>query len=98
MCCAVRLNNKHKERLTHWRKLQISVVIGHMVQHVSHGNHHRWVGGLLFLILVIVIVLFLWLLETTESKVEYILLILLGHQQQTKDHSTMYVVCMYCRV
>ncbi len=54
----------------HWCKLQISIVIGHMVKHVSHGNHHRWVGGLLLLLLLIVFIifLFLWLLETTGQR------------------------------
>lgn len=52
----------------HWCKLQVSIVIGHMVKHVCHGNHHRWVGGLLLLLLFIV--LFLRLLETTEEEEE----------------------------
>lgn len=56
----------------HRCKLQISIVIGHVVKHVGHGNHHRWVGGRLLLSLIIVIIivvllLFLWLLETTED-------------------------------
>lgn len=56
----------------HRCKLQISIVIGHVVKHVGHGNHHRWVGGCLLLSLIIVIIivvlLFLWLLETTEDR------------------------------
>ena len=54
----------------HRRELQISVVIGHVVEHVGHGDHHRWVGGLLLIILTILLLLllFLWLLETLERK------------------------------
>lgn len=52
----------------YWRELQISIVIGHMVEHVSHGNHHGRAGRLLLLFLiVIVMILFLWLLKTRED-------------------------------
>lgn len=51
----------------HWHEFQVSIVTGHMVQHVCHGNHHWRVGGLLLFLLFIVF-LFLWLLETTDRK------------------------------
>lgn len=63
------------ERWSHRCKLQICIVIGHMVKHVGHGNHHRWVWSLFLLLLVLLLVLvfttllFVWLLETTERRI-----------------------------
>ena len=58
----------------HRCELQVSIVIGHVVQHVSHGNHHWQVSSLLLLLLllllIIIIVPFLWLLETIEEEQE----------------------------
>lgn len=51
----------------HLCELQISIVIGHMVKHVSHGNHHWWVGRLLLILILIVVILILWLLETADE-------------------------------
>lgn len=55
----------------HGCKLQVGIIIGHMVKHVRHGNHHRWAGGLvLILFLLFIVLIFLWLLETTEKEEE----------------------------
>ena len=70
----------------HWCELQISIVIGHVVEHVCHGNHHRWVGGLLLLVLLIlfIVFLFLWLLEATEEKKRQWLKEMTGEFHRTK--------------
>lgn len=61
--------NSEVDVCPHWCELQISIVIGHVVEHVSHGNHHGWAGRLLLLFL-FVMILFLRLLKTTERMEE----------------------------
>lgn len=77
----------------HLCELQISIVIGHMVKHVSHGNHHWWVGRLLLLILLlIVILLILWLLETADEWRD-------GWEEETNTYScTAVTVCIYANL
>ena len=84
----------------HGRELQVGIIIGHMVKHVRHWNHHRRAGGLVLILflLLFLLLIFLWLLETAEKEEEQggnverttgIPQVDLGGQQGSEDPDTL---------